>query len=164
MPSQLTFRPAELRDTHAISSLARSNILPATLPGWTTAAVNRLFDDSSPQAIGAHLENAIFSHVCIADGFIAGYINCKSPRLINLLVVSPSVQRSGIGSSLLAQALKHIATTASDVTVVEVTATEYSLPFYRRHSFYPISELIELDGRRLIRMAFWRKNPLLCNT
>jgi predicted GNAT family N-acyltransferase len=105
--------------------------------------------------------NANFTNVCVAEDTVVGYINCKSPRLIDLVVVDPAWQKSGIGSTLLARALRHIAETAPDVTAVEVSVTEYSLPFYRRHAFYPISEAIEIDGRRTIRMASWRTNPLL---
>ncbi len=164
MSSQLAFRPAEKGDASAISELIRRNVLPATLPDWTAAAAHRLFDENTPAAVSATIENAAFAHVCVANGSIVGYINCNSLRLISVVVVDPSVQRSGIGSHLLARALEHIATTAPDVSVVEVNATEYSMPFYRRHSFYPISELFEFEGRRLVRMAFWRKNPLLRNT
>ncbi len=149
---------------HAVSDLVRRTFIPSTLPGWTVAAVNGLLEDNSPEALSARFENTAFAQVCVSDGSVVGYINCKLPRLISLLVVAPSIQRSGIGSGLLAQALGHIATNASDVSVVEVNATEHSIPFYRRHSFYPISELIEFEGCRFARMGFWRKSPLLQNT
>ena len=161
MTNHLAFRPAEENDSEAISDLVRRNICPETLPGWNAAAIEDLANNSTPQVVSLSLRNTAFANVCIVDDSIIGFINCESPRTISLLVVDPSVQRTGIGTRLLARALEHITITASDVSVVEVTATEYSMPFYRRHSFYPISEPIEFKGRRVIRMAFWRKNPLL---
>ena len=57
--------------------------------------------------------------------------------------------------------LQHLRRAAPDVSVVEVNATEYSLPFYRRFGFYPLSEFIEFDGCRFARLGYWRRNPLV---
>lgn len=160
-PSPLKFRQAGARDAPALSALVCRNILPATLPGWTAIAIARLFDESAPDALRAGVASATFACVCEASRSIVGFIACESPRIISLVVVDPSLHRSGIGSRLLAQALGYVAATAPEVSVVEVNATEYSMPFYRRHSFYPISEVIEFSGRRLVRMALWRRNPSL---
>jgi hypothetical protein len=61
----------------------------------------------------------------------------------------------------LERALLHIENATPEISVVEVNATEYSIPFYRRRAFYPISELIDFEGCRFVRMAFWRQSPLL---
>jgi len=70
-------------------------------------------------------------------------------------------QRQGIGSRLVERKLAHVSVAAPEISVVEVNATEYSLPFYRRHGFYPISEFIDFEGCRFMRLAYWRRNPLL---
>src|SRR6266702_2968440 len=85
-------------------------------------------------------------------------IHCKRSRLLGLLAVHPSLQRSGIGSQLLQCMLVHVADAAPDISVVEVNATEYSLRFYRRRGFYPLSEFIEHEGCRFVRLGYWRKN------
>jgi ribosomal protein S18 acetylase RimI-like enzyme len=159
--SRLAYRSAEAADAHAVSDLVRATFRPETLPGWTAKAVEKLFEENSAAAFDARLESRSFTHVCLSDGSVVGYIDCKLPRLLSLLVVHPSFQRLGIGSQLLDRALEHIASTAPDVSVVEVNATEYSVPFYRRRSFYPLSEFIEHGGCRFVRMGFWRKSPLL---
>ena len=161
MLNQVTFRVAERSDAKQVSDLVQRTFLPPTLPGWTAAAVEKLFGASSPEAFVSRFESAAFAYVCVSDGLVVGHINCKLPRLISLLVVHPSFQRLGVGSQLLERALLHIENVTPEISVVEVNATEYSIPFYRRRAFYPISELIDFEGCRFVRMAFWRKSPLL---
>jgi len=148
-------------DAEVVAELVRITFLPATLPGWTATAVANLFEENTPEALSSRFTNTPFAHVCVCDGSVVGYINCKLPRLLSLLVVHPSFQRLGIGSQLLDCALEHISAAAPEVSVVEVNATEYSVPFYRGRAFYPISEYIEHEGCRFVRMGFWRKSPLL---
>lgn len=161
MSSQFTFRAAEGPDAQQVSALVQQTFVAPTLPGWTAAAVEKLFAENSPEALRSRFETAAFAHVCVSDGLVVGHVNYKLPRLISLLVVHPSFQRLGVGSQLLEQALMQIAAAAPEISVVEISATEYSVPFYRRRAFYPISELIEFEGCRFVRMAFWRKSPLL---
>ena len=158
--SQLAFRSAEGSDAQGVAELVRLTFVPPTLPGWTAAAVEKLLAENSASALSAVFQTTAFVHVCLSDCLVVGYINCKLPRLLSLLIVHPSFQRLGIGSQLLERALEHIEKTAPEVSVVEVNATEYSFPFYRRRAFYPISEPIEYEGCRFIRMGFWRKSPL----
>jgi len=161
-PDSLSFRPADDADAGALSELVRRNVVPATMPGWTTAAIDRLLGENAPDALRSAIKDASFSQLCLDhENRIVGYVYCKSPRAISLVVVEPSVQRCGIGSALLRRALDHIAGVAPDQSVVEVNATEYSMPFYRRHAFYPISELFDYEGCRMVRMALWRRNPAL---
>ncbi|MGE5095875.1 MAG: GNAT family N-acetyltransferase [Betaproteobacteria bacterium] len=102
-----------------------------------------------------------FAEVCLVRGSIVGLITSKLPRLISLLIVDPMSQRQGIGSRLIERKRAHVTAAAPEISIVEVNATEYSLPFYRRHGFYPISEFIEFDGCRFVRLGYWRMNPLL---
>jgi GNAT superfamily N-acetyltransferase len=161
MSSQFTFRAAEGSDAQQVSALVQQAFLGSTLPGWAPAAVDNLLAQNSPEALRSQFETAAFAHVCVSDGRVVGHIHCKLPRLISLLVVHPSFQRLGVGSQLLERALLHIGKATPEISVVEASATEFSLPFYRRRAFYPISEFIDLEGCRFVRMAFWRKSPLL---
>jgi GNAT superfamily N-acetyltransferase len=120
-----------------------------------------LFSENSPQALREQLRESAFARVCVNESAIVGFIHCKRSRLLGLLAVHPSLQRSGIGSQLLQGMLAHVADAAPEISVVEVNATEYSLPFYRRRGFYPLSEFIEHEGCRFVRLGYWRKNPLL---
>jgi GNAT superfamily N-acetyltransferase len=155
------YRAATEADATALSGLVRHNVVAAMLPGWTAAAIDRLRAESTPDALRAAIVDASFAQLCVDGEDPVGYVYCKSPRVIGLVVVDPVVHRLGIGSLLLRQALAHVADVAPDQSVVEVNATEYSMPFYRRHAFYPISEVFDHDGRRMVRMALWRRNPAL---
>jgi ribosomal protein S18 acetylase RimI-like enzyme len=156
-----SYRPAHEADAEPISAIVHRALLPHTLPGWTAAAVERLLGENSPQSLREYLTKAPFAHVCVNAGSIVGFITSKKSRLVSLLVVDPAFQRLGVGSQLMSHMLEHVAAAAAEISVVEVNATEYSLPFYRRCGFYPISEFIEFEGCRFARLAYWRKNPLL---
>ena len=156
-----SYRPAEESDADSISALVRHALLPTTLPGWTSKAITSLIAKASPEALGGLLGEAAFARVALESDSIVGFILARTWRFLNLLVVDPSFQRRGIGTQLLQLMLNHVAESAPDLSVVEVNATEYSLPFYRRLGYYPLSQLVEYDGCRFVRLGFWRKNPLL---
>jgi GNAT superfamily N-acetyltransferase len=158
---ELSYRSAAASDAESISKLVQRALLPNTLPGWTPAAVARLFAENSPQSLREHFAEVAFAHACLNAGSIVGFISCKKSRLLSLLAVEPAFQRHGIGSQLIQHMLAHVADVASEVSVIEVNATEYSLPFYRQRGFYPISDFVEFEGCRFVRLGYWRKNPLL---
>jgi len=156
-----SYRPAQESDGPAISALRARALSNETLPGWTADAISNLLAKSASQPIRERIQEAAFAHVALDCDDIVGFILCKHPRFINLLIVEPSLQRRGIGSHLMRLMLQYLCGAAPDVSVVEVNATEYSLPFYRRFGFYPLSEFIEFDGCRFARLGYWRRNPLV---
>jgi GNAT superfamily N-acetyltransferase len=156
-----SFRAANECDAEAIAALIKDAVLPATLPGWTSNAMEGLFAKNSPEALRANIKEAAFTGVDIVDGAIVAFILSKKSRYLNLLVVTPQFQRRGIGSQLIMHLLKHVAEVAPEISVVEVNASEYSLPFYRRFGFCPLSEFIEYEGHRFVHLGYWRNNPML---
>ena len=156
-----SYRPAELGDAEPLSALVQRTLRPETLPGWSSDAVCTLLSRSSPQILREKIAAASFAHVAIADGALVGFIFCIQPRWPNLVVVYPAFQRAGIGTHLIQRMLEHLASSAPNLSIVEVNATEHSLPFYRRLGFYPLSEFIEFDGCRFMRLGYWRTNPTL---
>jgi ribosomal protein S18 acetylase RimI-like enzyme len=159
--TDLSYRSAERADAMGISALVKDALLPLTLPEWTPEAVSSLLAKASPEALAEHIGAAAFAHVCVDARRVVGFILCTSWHFLNLLVVAPSFQRRGIGSYLVRLLFRHVADAASDLSVIEVNATRYSFPFYRRLGFYPLSEFIDFDGCRFVRLGYWRKNPLL---
>jgi ribosomal protein S18 acetylase RimI-like enzyme len=155
-----SYRPAEESDGPVISAVVNRALPAETLPGWTPEAISSLLAKASPEAMRKHIGEAAFAHVALDHESIVGFILCKHSRFLNLLVVEPTLQRQGIGSHLIRRMLQQLANAAPELSVVEVNATEYSLPFYRRLGFYPLSEFIEFDGCRFARLGHWRKNPL----
>jgi predicted N-acetyltransferase YhbS len=156
-----SYRPAQESDGPAVSALRARALSNETLPGWTADAISNLLAKSASQPIRERIQEAAFAHVALDCDDIVGFILCKHPRFIKLLIVEPSLQRRGIGSHLMRLMLQYLCGAAPDVSVVEVNATEYSLPFYRRFGFYPLSEFIEFDGCRFARLGYWRRNPLV---
>lgn len=155
-----TYRDANLSDVPALSELARRALQPYALPGWSGRAIQRLLDENGEAALRELLPNAAFAHVCVESDAVVGFVASRLPRLVSLLIVDPGRQRQGIGSRLLQAMLEFVTVRAPDVSVVEINATEYSLPFYRRQGFYPLSDFIDYDGCRFARLGYWRKNPL----
>ena len=157
---EVIFRPAEPSDAQSLSALVRRALHAETLPGWTEAAVARLHDENSERSLRESVGTFAFAEFCIARGSVVGFIASKVPRMISLLVVDPACQRLGIGSSLVERKLAHLFAAAPEISVLEVNATEHSIPFYRRQGFYPISEFIDFQGCRFARLGYWRGNPL----
>ena len=159
--TERSYRLAEESDAAAISALVKRALTPETLPGWKSESIASLLTKASPAAMEETIQGVAFAYVAIERNAAVGLILCKHLRFLNLLVVEPSLQRRGIGAHLLQCLLRHMSDTASDLSVVEVNATEYSLPFYRCLGFYPLSDFIEFDGCRFARLGYWRKNPHL---
>ena len=155
------YRKAELSDVPALSKLAHRALQPHALPGWTGYAIQRLLDENSESALRDFVSAAAFVQVCVESDSVVGFIANKVPRLVSLLVIDPDRQRQGIGSRLVASMFDFVAAHAPEVSVVEVNATEYSIPFYRRQGFHPLSGFIDYEGCRFARLGYWRKNPLL---
>jgi GNAT superfamily N-acetyltransferase len=161
MSATTSYRPAEAPDAKAISTLVRRSLTAETMPGWSPKAMSSLLAKAAPEAMREEIAKAAFACVASNHRAIAGYVLAKRSRFLNLVVVDPSLQRRGIGSHLVRRMLEYVNRADPDLSVVEVNATEYSLPFYRRLGFYPLSEFIEFDGCRFARLGYWRKNPLL---
>jgi predicted N-acetyltransferase YhbS len=156
-----SYRVADEADASWISALVRRALPPDRLPGWTTKAVSSLIAKARPERLSGEIRDAAFAHVAVQGTSVIGFILCKNLRFLNLVVVEPTLERRGIGSRLIECMLDHITAAAPHISVVEVNATEHSLPFYRRLGFYPLSQFVEFDGCRFARMGFWRKNPTL---
>ena len=161
MQLQAEYWLPQASDAESVSALILRAFAPGTLPGWAPAAVEKLLVAAEPRLLCEKFTTAAFAEVCVSAQEPHGFIMAANPRLLNIVVVDPLSQRQGIGTTLLQHLLRHIAATAAEISVVEVNATEYSVPFYRRHAFYPLSEFVEHDGCRFMRMGFWRKSPQL---
>lgn len=154
-----TYRRAKLSDAPALSNLARRALQPHALAGWTDYAIRRLLDENSESALCDCVSAAAFVHLCVESDSVVAFIANKVPRLVSLLVVDPDRQRQGIGSRLGATMLDFAGTHAPDVSVVEVNATEYSVPSIAGTA--SLSSFIDYEGCRFARLGCWRKNPLL---
>ena len=157
--SKPDYRAARESDAVAISALVHHALHSATLPGWSPEAVASLLAKGRPDGIREKIRDAAFAHAAVVDDSVVGFILCTNLRFLNLLVVDPAFQCKGIGSHLMKCMLEHLRDAAPELSVVEVNATEYSLPFYGRFGFYPLSEMIESDGCRFIRLGHWLRNP-----
>jgi predicted N-acetyltransferase YhbS len=158
----MAFSPATSADATGIAQLLKAAFTQATVAGWSAEALDRFHDRHAPEAIDVALTTASYQRLCVSGKDVVGYIMISKPSLLTLLAVAPTYQGCGIGSYLLNLALDHINLYFHhQVSLVEVSATGNSAGFYRRHGFYPVSPMIEVDGRRFVRMAYWRGLALL---
>jgi ribosomal protein S18 acetylase RimI-like enzyme len=128
-----------------------------TTPGWNEPALKRFQLENSPEKLRECFTAAFYQQVCEVDGVTVGYVYLSKPHLIALVAVHPDYQRKGVASALLDAALEHLDQSRSDVSVVEVSSTDYSAPFYLAKGFYPISPVLTFEGCRFTRMGFWRR-------
>lgn len=161
MQLRAEYRRPLASEAESISALIHRALVPSTLPGWSPVAVEKLLAAAEPRLLREKFTSAAFAEVCVSAQGPSGFIMAANLRLLNLVVVEPASQRQGTGTVLLEHLLRHIAATADEISVLEVNATEYSVAFYRRRDFFPLSEFIEHNGCRFMRMGFWRKSPQL---
>ena len=152
----LTFRAALAQDAETVSAVISSAFGPGTTPGWSEPALERFRLENTPGKLTECFAAAFFQQVCEVDGTAIAYVYLSKPHLISLVAVHPNYQRKGVASALLAAAMEHLDQNGSDVSVVEVSSTDYSAPFYLAKGFYPISPVLTFEGCRFTRMGFWR--------
>jgi ribosomal protein S18 acetylase RimI-like enzyme len=152
----LTFRAALAQDAETVSAVISSAFGPETTPGWSEPALERFRLENTPDKLTECFAAASFQQVCEVDDTTIGYIYLSKPHLISLVAVHPKYQRKGVASALLDAAMERLDQNGSDVSVVEVSSTDYSSPFYLAKGFYPISPVLTFEGCRFTRMGFWR--------
>ena len=152
----LTFRAALAQDAATVSVVISSAFGPGTTPGWSEPALERFRLENTPDKLTECFATGFFQRVCEVDGTAIAYVYLSKPHLISLVAVHPNYQRKGVASALLAAAMEHLDQNGSDVSVVEVSSTDHSAPFYLAKGFYPISPVLTFEGSRFTRMAFWR--------
>ena len=155
MADGLCFRTATNQDAHGISLLIRRVFTADIVAGWGVDALANVHEES----IGASLLNALaasaFQRVVIAREGVVAYINFTKPHLLAVLAVTSDLQGQGIGSRLIVEAIAEIDRANLGVEVLQVNATENSMPFYAKHGFFPITPMLNVEDRRFIRMALW---------
>jgi predicted GNAT family N-acyltransferase len=152
---ELKFRSDFPNEADELSRLVVDTFTTETTPGWNDVALARLHHENRPQALAKSLANAAFYEICsIGDEFI-GVVLCAKPHLLSMIAVRDTMRGRGIGRQLVEHFIDFADREFPDNEMLQVNATTYSAPFYKRLGFYPISEPIDFDGCRFIRMAFW---------
>jgi GNAT superfamily N-acetyltransferase len=139
-----------------VSAVISSAFGVETTPGWSEPALERFRLQNTPDKLKECFAAAFFQQICEVGGAAIGYVYLSKPHLISLVAVHPSYQRKGVASALLDAAKEHLDQSGSDVSVVEVSSTDYSAPFYLANGFYPISPVLTFEGSRFTRMGLWR--------
>ena len=155
MTDRLCFRVASGQDVREISLLIRRVFTADIVRGWSSEALASVHEENSGTSLLNALTSSSFQRVVIAGGNVSGYINFSKPHLLAILAVSSELQGLGIGSRLILDAIAEIDKAHPTVEVLQVNATERSMPFYAKRGFYPISPMLNVAGRRFIRMALW---------
>ena len=158
--SAVIVRHATPADAAEVAGLVARAFDAAVLPGWSPSAIARFREENTVGELGRILAEAASAHVAIGAGRLLAVGIAKRPDTISLVVVDRDRRRSGIGSTLIDRILADIDAMPAATSSVEINATEASAAFYRRKGFYPISDWIDLDGCRFVRMAYWRLSPL----
>ena len=125
------------------------------VPGWGVDALASVHEESTGASLLNALAASAFQRVVIARDGVVAYINFTKPHLLAVLAVTSELQGQGIGSRLIVEAIAEVDKANLGVEVLQVNATESSMPFYAKHGFYPITPMLNVEDRRFIRMALW---------
>ena len=155
MTSEICYRPASSEDARGIAALISAVFVSAYVPGWGAEALESVHDENSETLLRAALPVTAYQRVAMRADKVVAYIHFSKPHLLAIMAVSPELQGQGLGSRLIVAALAEINTLHPDVEVLQVSATERSMPFYAKHGFYPISPMLNVMDRRFVRMALW---------
>lgn len=93
-----------------------------------------LVRSAMPSAVEESLRDGVVSHVALAGGDIVGVVAVRDRRQLEYLYVAESHQRLGLGRRLL-DAARAAAIASGGSGELAVTASRYSLTFYRRLGF-----------------------------
>jgi predicted N-acetyltransferase YhbS len=155
MNDSFWIRAAHNADAPSVARLIRSAFTTHTVPGWSLAAIQSVVESNSEAAIAERLPNVALSRVASIEQRVAGYICFEKPHLLSIVAVDPSHQRQGVASALIEDAIAALDQTHPENEVLQLSATELSQPLYTKHGFYPISPMMNVAERRLVRMAKW---------
>lgn len=134
MPHQPLIRP--YREEYAAATLslfiasvrqtAAADYSPAQIHAWVRPAERDL--GSWQLAMGARN-----SFVALTDGEVVGFADVSADGYIDMLFVSPTFQRQGIGSCLLDEAERQARETGASTLLANVSLTARAL--FERHGF-----------------------------
>jgi predicted GNAT family N-acyltransferase len=152
---ELKFRSFLPSEAHELSRLVLDTFTTEVTPGWSELALARLHHENRPEALASSLMSAAFHEVCTLGDAQVGVVLCSKPHLLSMIAVRDTWRGQGIGRQLVEHFIDFADREFPDNEILQVNATTYSALFYKRQGFYPISEQIDFDGCRFIRMAFW---------
>jgi predicted N-acetyltransferase YhbS len=155
IPHQVSFRPATESDAIGVASLVERTFNPVLVPGWSIESIRSVHKENRTEKLVTSFADAAHQRIAIVDDHIVGYVNFSKPHLLSIIAVDASQHRRGIGAALLLDAIAAVDKAYPDLEVLQVNATELSQPFYAKHSFYPISPMLNVLDRRFVRMAMW---------
>ena len=148
-------RPASEADADALSALVRESFTGLASEGWTSSAVAFLLAEASPESLALKLRQPTFAAGTFVGPQAVGFLLMLTPSVLGMMFVHPLWFRRGIGRALWEQARAHVEAAHPEVKTVELNATRFAFPFYRRLGFVPVSAEFRRAGCRAIRMACW---------
>jgi predicted GNAT family N-acyltransferase len=155
LPAHLRFRSHLTSEIGALSKLVVSAFTSEATPGWSDVALARLHLENCPETLAKSMMNAAFHEVCTIGDEVVGAIQCARPHLLSMIAVRDSARGQGVGRQLVEHFIDFADRQFPENEILQVNATTYSASFYKRLGFFPISETIDFDGCRFIRMAYW---------
>lgn len=142
------FRPATTADAHPISTLVNAAYRPAQgAEGWTHEAALIAGERTNPAQVTDLLQrpNSSLLLACDSQQQIHGCVHIEAhgdQAHIGLLAVMPTLQGSGLGKQLLAQAEQHAQAqfAATRLLLSVVQARQELRAFYLRRGYVPNGE------------------------
>ena len=142
-------------DLASITILIRTTFTVDAIPGWTRETLQTIYEENEGERLRKSVDSAAHACVAMSGEETVGYIHFSRPHLLAIIAIDPKMQGRGLGSNMLERAISEVSATNPDTELLQLSATERSEPFYSKHGFYPISPMLDVEGRRFVRMALW---------
>ena len=124
--------------------------------------------DYSPEGVETFKRDIIENETFIADyrqgvcpiyaafdnNKIIGIIGMRSKTHINLCFVKKEYHRQGVATAIFHYLLDDLLTENPDLTEITLNSSPYGKPFYLHIGFVPLSDEMELNGKKFTPMKY----------
>ena len=153
MTSKIEYRQVKPGDETKVSEFISAVFSQYVAPEFSQEGIDEFMKYISPEAIKGQLRENCFGLVATLDAKIAGVIVVRDGSHVVLFFVEGSLQKKGIGKTLLRKALELCKRDHADLSKITVNASPNAIAAYETFGFEPSGAEQLKNGIRFVPMA-----------